>query len=166
MSELTQQQVMVYERLLAGHDLVCESNRGLVGRANALLLASSVVIGVVVAARFLPDSTPSGFAVEYLLLGLVCLCSVVMHGFALMLWRGGLTMVPGTLSVDELYDDYIGQELDDAYYNLLRDLCGTIADNQALGMRLGRYLDGIVIGFISQLVFLFSAIAWGSLNFF
>lgn len=166
MSELSQQQVDVYERLIAGHRLVIESSKSLVGRANTVLAASSVIVGIVTAARFLPEGGAKGFSVEFVLLGVVCLCSVVMCVAAGLLWRGGYTMIPGSLDVDVLYGNHISQELDISYYNLLLDLCGTVADNQALSMRLGRYLDVMVCAFILQLFFLTLSIVWGSIASF
>ena len=74
-------------------------------RATLITGASSIIVGIVAAAKFLPERSAS-FSVESALLGVVCGCSVVMYWYAVQVWRASLKAMPGTTDVDDVRPVY------------------------------------------------------------
>jgi hypothetical protein len=100
-------------------------------------------VGIITAAKFLPNSN-GGNGAEFLLLALVCLCSIGIYWFAAIIWKGGETKLTGTPDIDVLYESYIGLEKDTAYCNFLADLCSAFEDNQKDNQKRGNFLDMMV----------------------
>jgi uncharacterized protein (DUF1501 family) len=118
LSEITYHQRFVFDRIIANNEMFARLNNDMKGRASFITAASTAIVGIITAARFLPSSsTNQGF--EFILLALVCLCSVGIYWFAALLWKSGNTALTGTSNMDVLYDSYISKEPDE-----LRDLYG------------------------------------------
>ncbi len=153
MSGLTYQQKLVFDRLFANNEKIAQLNNDMKSRASFITAASTLIVGIITAAKFLP-STSSSDGVEFFLLALVCLCSVGIYWFAALLWKGGNMALSGTGDIDALYDQYISQDLDAAFGNALKDLGNTFEMNQEDNAARGRLLDKIVYFFIAQLALL------------
>lgn len=162
MSDLSYQQKIVLERLNAGNERIISLNDGIRGKANFITTASTAVVGLITAAKFLPAGKP-GAGTEYILLALVCLFSVFIYWLAALVWKGGATTISGTTNVDLLYESYIGKNLDVAYCNFLTDLCKSMDENRAENGLQATRLDRMVVAFIVQLAFLALSIAWTSI---
>lgn len=161
MNDLTYQQDAVFKRLSANNERFAQLNNDIKSRANFLTAASTAIVGIITAAKFLPNSISSdGF--EFILLSLVCLCSIGIYWFAALLWKGGNTELTGTSDLDMLYESYIGKEADTAYCNMLADLCAAFEQNKKENVLRGKHLDKIVLFFIFQLSFLALSIGWAS----
>jgi hypothetical protein len=162
MSELTYQQSVVYERLQNDNEKVLTSNEAIKSRASFVTGASTAVVGLITAAKYLPSSGDSqGF--EYILLAMVCACSIAISWFAALVWKGGKTSIAGSADIDFLYEAYIGKNADEAYCNFLADLCQTKIENSAENTAQAKRLDKMICAFIVQLALLSVAIAWTSL---
>ncbi len=162
MSELSYQQNLVYERLQKGNEKVLAANEAIKGRASFVTGASTVVVGLITAAKYLPSSADSqGF--EYILLAMVCACSISIYWFAALVWKGGKTSIPGGTDIDFLYDSYIGKKVDEAYCNFLADLCKAKNENSEENTMQAKRLDNMILAFMAQLALLALAIAWTSL---
>lgn len=161
MSNLTYQQQFVFDRIFANNEKFAQLNNDMKGRANFITAASTAIVGIITAAKFLPSSnTSEGY--EFILLALVCLCSVGIYWFAALLWKGGNTALTGTNNIDVLYDSYISKDADVAYCNALIDLCSAFEQNERGNARLGRLLDQMIAFFIAQLSLLAISIGWAS----
>jgi len=130
-------------------------------RANFLTAASTAIVGIVTAAKFLPSSI-SGTGYEFIFLSMVCLCSIGIYWFAALIWKGGNTALAGGSNLDELYRSYINKDADVTFCNMLSDLCAAFDLNEQDNAAKGRYLDNMVKFFIFQLIFLSLAIGWAS----
>ena len=162
MSDLTYQQKLVFERLSANHEMLITMDKELKSRTTYITTASTAIVGIITAAKFLPENS-SGEGFEFILLALVCLLSVGVYGFAALIWRGGVTVLPGHADLDQLYEGYISKAADSAYCNALSDLCFAFEANLKDNMRRGRLLDGLVICFVAQLGILAIAISYSSI---
>lgn len=161
MSDLTYQQKFVIERLAAGNEKVLAMNDAIRGRANFVTGASTAIVGLITAAKFLPANNDSS-GVEFIFLAIVCLCSVAIYWLAALVWKGGKMTVPGGTNIDALYDSYISKEPDVAYGNFLSDLSKSMEENVRENALQAARLDRMIIAFISQLFFLALSIAWAS----
>lgn len=161
MSDLTYQQRAIFERISVNNEKFAQLNNDMKGRANFLTAASTAIIGIITAAKFLPDSNASA-GYEFILLSLVCLCSIGIYWFAALIWKGGNTALTGTSNLDKLYDSYINKDADVSYGNMLADLCKAFDQNELNNATRGRYLDRMVMFFICQLAFLAVSIGWAS----
>lgn len=161
MGDLTYQQRAIYERLADNNERFSQFNNDIKNRANFLTAASTAIVGIITAAKFLPNSTASN-GYEFILLSLVCLCSIGIYWFAALIWQGGVTDLAGTSNLDGLYDSYISKDQDTAYCNMLSDLCEAFKKNKAANTLRGRRLDIIVMFFILQLALLAVSIGWAS----
>jgi len=163
MSDLTYQQKIVFERAKEGNDKILVMNDAIRGRANFVTAASTAIIGLITAAKFLPADTSGGNS-ESLLLAGVCICSVGIYWLAALIWKGGETSLSGTTDVDFLYSSYISKSEDVAYCNFLQDVCEAteknIEENTLQSSRLGR----MIFAFIVQLSLLALSIAWSSIG--
>jgi len=161
MGDLSYQQRAIFERLADNNEKFSQLNNDMKSRANFLTAASTAIVGIITAAKFLPSSIAStGY--EFILLSFVCLCSIGIYWFAALIWKGGNTALAGTSNLDRLYDSYIGLDADTAYGNMLSDLCSTFDQNERGNAARGRYLDRMVIFFICQLIFLALSVGWAS----
>ena len=160
---LSYQQNSVFERLTENNAIVRDMNAAIRGRANFLTAASTAIVGLIAAAKFLP-SGHENLGVEYVLLALVCLCSVGMYWRAALIWRSENTELPGTCNLDKLYSAYIGQEIDVAFHNLLSDLCEAVDKNLLVNQKKASHLDAMVRIFMIQLTLLAISVAWGPLT--
>ncbi|GAB3380805.1 hypothetical protein NCG89_00825 [Spongiibacter taiwanensis] len=161
MGGISYQQRVIFERVSENNEKFARLNNDMKNRANFITAASTAIVGIITAAKFLPDSASSrGF--EFAFLSLVCLCSIGIYWFAALIWKGGNTALTGTFDVDKLYDSYISKDIDVAYCNMLTDLCSAFEQNEKENAARGRYLDRMVQFFILQLVFLAISIGWAS----
>ncbi|MCQ3829279.1 hypothetical protein HXX02_07460 [Microbulbifer elongatus] len=162
MSELTYQQKMVFDRLTAGNERITSLNEAIRGRANFITAASTAIVGLITAAKFIPKEH-SGTGIEYILLASVCIFSVAIYWLAALIWKGGATSISGSTDVDFLYDSYIGKNSDAAYCNFLSDLCKCMDENREENALQGRRLDRMILVFILQLSILALSIGWTSI---
>lgn len=161
MSDLTFQQRLVFDRIFENNNKFIQLNNDMRGRASFVTAASTAIVGIITAAKFLPNSSASdGF--EFILLALVCSSSIGIYWIAALLWKGGNTALTGTHDIDVLYDSYISVDADIAYCNALKDLCSAFEQNEKDNARRGRLLDRMIMFFIFQLLFLVVSIAWTS----
>lgn len=165
MSGLTYQQNAVLERLQRNNEMFLQLNNDIKGRANFLIAASTSIVGIITAAKFLPDTSASEGA-EFVLLSLVCLCSIGIYWYASLIWKGGHTALDGTDNVDALYDSYINKERDVAYCNMLSDLCTAFGNNRNENLSRGGNLEIMVKIFMAQLFFLALSVGWTSFSIF
>jgi hypothetical protein len=161
MSGLTYQQNAVLERLKRNNEIFLQLNSDIKGRANFLIAASTSIVGVITAAKFLPNTATSE-GTEFLLLSLVCLCSIGIYWYASLIWKGGYTALDGSDNVDTLYDSYINKERDIAYCNMLSDLCTAFRNNKKENLSRGKNLEIMVNIFMAQLFFLALSVGWTS----
>ncbi|MGY8873279.1 MAG: hypothetical protein ACKVJE_22870 [Pseudomonadales bacterium] len=161
MSDLTYQQRSVFERLSENNNKFAQLNNDMRNRANFLTAASTAIVAIITAAKFLPNTIASD-GYEFILLSLVCLCSIGIYWFAALIWKGGNTTLTGTSNLEKLYGSYINKDVDVAYCNMLADLCVAFDQNKIGNSVKGRYLDWMVIFFILQLGFLALSIGWAS----
>jgi len=160
MTDLTYQQISVLDRAKENNRAVALFNADIRRRATFVTGASTAIVGLITAARFLP-SREGDQGVELALLGLVCLCSVAMYGLAAAVWRSGEAFLPGRAHIDSLYKSFISADLDTAYHNLLQDECAAMNLNTAANSDRARLFDWIVGVFMVQLSLLALAISWG-----
>ena len=165
MSGLTYQQNAVLERLQRNNEMFLQLNNDIKGRANFLITASTSIVGVITAAKFLPNTTASEGA-EFVLLSLVCLCSIGIYWYASLIWKGGYTALDGSNDVDTLYDSYISKEIDVAYCNMLSDLCTAFDNNRNENLSRGENLETMVKIFMTQLFLLALSVGWTSYSIF
>ncbi|WP_299075489.1 hypothetical protein [uncultured Paraglaciecola sp.] len=161
MSELTYQQKVVIERINVGNEKVLTANEAIKGRANFITGASTAVVGIITAAKYLPSGAANeGF--EYILLALVCTCSIAIYWLAALVWKGGVTAISGSTDIDVLYESYIGQDIDTAYCNFLADTCEAKKKNSNENALQAARLDRMIFTFMMQLALLALAIGWTS----
>jgi hypothetical protein len=163
MTNLTYQQQFVLERLIKANEKVVENSTALRVRANFVTAASTVIVGLITTAKFLPKSVPDKSS-ELILLALVCLCSIGIYFFAALIWKGGTTELASTSDVDKLYDSYIAQDEDNAYHNFLVDEAAAFDKNRQENYHQAKRLDYLVWAFMLQLFLLATAIGWSSVN--
>lgn len=161
MSDLTYQQRLVFDRIFAHNEKFFQLNGDIKSRASFITTASTAIVGIITAAKFLPSSNV-GEGHEFILLSLVCLCSVGIYWFAALVWKGVNTDLPGACDIDILYNEYISKDIDTAYCNALKDLCCAFEKNKGHNATIGRLLDRIVYFFIAQLSLLAISIGSGS----
>ena len=158
-NERTYQQQIVEERLLDNWEKTVKYNDDLDRRTTVITSASTIVVGIVAAGKFLPDHSKA-LSVESVLLGLVCLASVVMYWFATQVWGASLKAMPGSHDVNELYEQYIAKSEDEAYNNSLIDLAYALRGCVYENARKSNLVDNVVKTFQVQLALLALAIAW------
>lgn len=156
--ELSYQQNLVFDRLVDTWEKTLEYNDDLDKRTTLITGASSIVVGIVAAAKFLPEHA-NGFSVESVLLGVVCMGSVLMYWYAIDVWRASLKAMPGTTSVDVLFDQYIALSKDVAYNNALIDLTAALEKCVEENRRKSERVEKIVRVFQFQIAMLGTAIA-------
>ena len=161
-SVLNYQQQMVMERVSDNWGKTLKYNDDLDKRATLVTATSSIIVGIVTAAKFLPEHE-DGLTAESVLLGLVCLCSVAMYFFALDVIRANHRAMPGSTDPNVLFDDYISLDADVAYNNSLIDLCDALGFCIKENDRKASALENIVLVFQCQLFLLAGAIAWSGI---
>ncbi|MBN4075430.1 MAG: hypothetical protein COA71_11900 [SAR86 cluster bacterium] len=161
MGDLSYQQRAVFERLSVNNEKFTQLNNDMKTRANFLTAASTAIVGIITASKFLPESS-SSTGIEFILLSFVCLCSIGIYWFAAMIWKGGNTALTGPSDLDKLYNSYINKDADATYGNMLSDLCEAFDQNEQENAARGRCLDRMVMFFIFQLIFLAISIGWAS----
>lgn len=153
MSELTYQQISIFERLKENNQKVVDRTEAMRRRGTLVTASSTVVIGLATSANFLPSSSNPGF-LSGLFLTAACLLSVFMYFFASRLWSKGGESLPGGTDIEKWYERFISKECDDAYFNFLKDLKGSylknIKENEAQADR----FDSMVYLFMGQLFLL------------
>ena len=157
------QQQLVAKRLHDNWEKTLKYNDDLDKRATLITSASSIVVGIVAAAKFLPNHS-SSFSVESVLLGVVCLCSVVMYWYAIQVWRTSLKAMPGTTDVMALYEQYIALSEDEAYNNGLIDLSHALSECVAENERKAGMVEKVVRVLQVQVALLGVAIAWSGIS--
>lgn len=162
MSDLTYQQRTAFDRLQSGNDKILAMNEAIRGRASFVTGASTAIVGLITAAKFLPENN-HGYGVEFILLALVCVCSVAIYWLAALIWEGGETSISGTTDVNFLYDSYISKDIDVAYCNFATDLCQAMEHNKSENTLQAKRLSRMIFAFIVQLMFLALSIAWSSI---
>tara|TARA_R110000868_G_C10678130_1_gene747273 strand:- start:87 stop:614 length:528 start_codon:yes stop_codon:yes gene_type:complete len=158
-TELSEQQKRVESRLNDSWGRTLKYNDEIDTRAKSIVTASSVIVGIVVAAKFLPKET-AGFNVETVLLGVVCLCSVLMYWYAIDVWRYTAKTMPGSVSVDALYDEYIAVDVVECFNNSLIDLCDAMKQCVAENQRKSATVEKIAKVFQVQVALLALAVGW------
>jgi len=156
------QQQLVSKRLKDNWEKTLKYNDDLDKRATIIVSASSIVVGIVAAGKFLPDQS-SSFSVESVVLGLVCFCSVWMYWYAIQVWRTSLKAMPGTTDVMSLYTQYIALSEDEAFNHALIDLSYAVSECVAENKRKAEMVDSVVRIFQFQVALLGIAIAWSGL---
>ena len=159
MTELTYQQSTVMELAKARLNTLYEFNAALRKRVAMVCAASTAIVGIVSAAKFLPVRV-SGPDVESLLLGLVSLLTVAMYWFAAKALAPRVAPIPGIGDTDVLYEQYLSRGVEEAYNNFLIDICSAcevaLSENETNGKSLRR----VLMVFQTQIAVLALAIAW------
>lgn len=150
----------VFQQARENLSTALEFNEMLRKRIGVVCVSSTALVGVISAARFLPEAT-TGHNVESVLLGLVCLATVAIYWFAAKAYSPSIAPLPGPASYERWFYGYL--EKDDsghAYSKMLTDCCHvtqTLLDQNAL---FGKCLRRAVFAFSIQLTLLSVAIAW------
>ena len=165
MSSLTYQQNVVMEDARTRLASLYEFNAALRKRVALVCAASTTIVGIVTAAKFLPTKSTE-FAVESIILGVVCLLSVVMYWVSASALLPSTAPIPGSTDTDVLFDQYISKDEQTAYNNFLIDICE--ANNVALKSNSdsAKILKKAIFTFQIQLGFLGLAIAWSGFSSF
>lgn len=164
-NELTYQQYEVYRRLEDTLKFSRESIRGIRARGSMLCIASTALVGVITAAKFLPEQQ-TGTNFESFVLGLVCFCTAAMYWFVSQLWGCWNAPSAGSLDTDVLFEEYLSQTKAIAYNNFLIDLAATVKMELIESDGIGGKLDMIVRIFQCQIALLALAILWQPLAAF
>ncbi len=90
MSGLIYQQKLVFDRAQQGNEKIMSMNEAIRGRANFVTAASTAIVGLITAAKFLPAES-SGSNAESLLLAAVYVASIAIYWLAALVWKGGET---------------------------------------------------------------------------
>lgn len=161
--KLTYQQQLVFERLQDTWERILKYNEDLDKRATLITAASSVIVGIVAAAKFLPkENNSSDF--ESVLLGCVCGASVLMYWNASIVWSLTKKPMPGTFNVRELYEEYIAQDENTAFNNALIDLSDAVKVCTEENMKKSQFVDNITLWFRIQIGILGFSIAWAGIS--
>ena len=162
-TNLTNQQQSVFARMSDSWEKTLQYNDDLSKRATLLVSMSSVVVGIVATAKFLPEHGDT-FSVESILLGVVCLLSVVMYWHAINVWGTCLRAMPGSTNVNELYHQYIAVSENEAFNNSLIDLSYALETCLAENDRKSKLVDKVARVFQWQIGVLALAIAWSGVK--
>jgi hypothetical protein len=162
MSDLNYQQATVMSLAKERLNKLYEFNEMLRKRVAAVCAASTAIVGIVSAAKFLPRQS-SGLDVESVLLGLVCLLSVLLYWFAAKSLLPGLAAIPGSTNTDVLFDEYLVKDVEVAFNNFLIDICA--ASDKALEQNTSNagILKSVLVVFQVQIAVLAIAIAWSGI---
>lgn len=163
MANQTWQQQFVFKRLQENLDSVTRFNEKLDSRATLITGASSVIVGIVVAARFLPQQVTDARRIETFLLGIVCLFSVGMFWFAARAWSFNSKSLPGSDDVSELYDQYIALSMNDAFNHALIDSAWALKRSVAVNVTKGNAVEKMLRLFQYQIGVLALAIGWSGI---
>jgi hypothetical protein len=161
-ADLTYQQNVVYNRLDETLKFSRESFRGIRSRATLVCAASTTIVGIITAAKFLPKSAAESNP-ETVLLGLVCICSIFIYRGAGKLWGSAAAEDAGTTDTNRLFDEYLSKDKGTAYNNFLIDLAATVKSEVKANRDIGDQLDRIILAFQWQLGLLAGAILWPAL---
>lgn len=153
---------MVAKRLSDTWEKTLVYNDDLGKRATLLVSMSSVVVGIVTAAKFLPEHKTE-FSIESVLLGIVCLLSVLMYWYAIQVWGTSLRAMPGCTDVNKLYDQYIAVSEHVAFNNSLIDTSYALEVCLVENDRKAKLVDKVARVFQWQIGVLALAIAWSGL---
>ena len=132
MSEISYQQKAVLQQQEFALKSVWDANDKLDSKGNVLLVAGSLVTGLVSGAKFLPSgiaelpSPQLETAVPSILLILVLGSFVAMLTFAIKLWSPKEIVYPGPTNIDTMYKKYISRELDEAYHQALNSMLNAV----------------------------------------
>lgn len=122
MFTLNYQQQTVMERVQRQLDVLYECNEALRKKTITVCTISTAIVGIVSAAKFLPDHS-TGFDVESILLSIVVFLSALMYLFATAALLPGKAPIPGSRDTDELFDEFLVQDGETAFNNFLIDSC-------------------------------------------
>jgi hypothetical protein len=164
-NELSYQQETVYNRLEEMLKFIRESFNKIRAKGTLICGASTTLVGVITAAEFLPD-TATELSVGTVLLGMVCLCSVVMYHQVAKLWRPSVASIAGSTDTDILFDQYLSKDAVTAYNNFLIDLSETVEREIKANTDVAFQLERIVLTFQCQIGLLAVAILWPALSAF
>lgn len=158
-SELGYQRTAAYDRLEKTHFSLLEFNTSMRSRASIQCTASTILVGIVTAASFLP-SKASEFSFETIILALVCACTAYMYWIAGDLWKATNAPLPGVLDAKEIYDSYIVEDIDTCYNQLLIDLSEAVSRQLAINVSIGKTIDDLTRLLQVQILLIVSAIFW------
>jgi len=140
-----------------------EFNEMLRKRIGVVCVSSTALVGIISAAKFLPEST-TGYNVESILLGLVCLASVAIYWFAAKAYSPSIAPLPGPDSYERWYEGYLVKGDEGlAYSKMLSDYSYVTQTLLSQNKHFGWCLRGAISAFIAQLFVLSLAVAWSGL---
>ena len=163
MEELSYQQRVVMEQVTKALDQLYQFNDKLRQRVNTVCIASTAIVGIVTAARFLPKHI-TDFSVESIVLGLVCLCSILLYSFAAQALLPVTAPLPGSVDTDVLYDEYLAKDVEGAYNNMLIDFCEANKLASEQNTHSAKILQRVIWVLQLQIALLATAIAWFGLS--
>lgn len=156
---LSYQQNAVLARLSENLMLIRGFTDSIRSRASILCTASTALVAIITAARFLPQHT-AGFTLESVLLGLVCLCTVGMYWCGGQIWRASAVPIANCTDPTVLYEKYIALDQYVAYNQFLIDQAKAVELALVENKRQGGYLNKMTTVFQTQIGILAFAIAW------
>ncbi|QDS95913.1 hypothetical protein FF011L_47140 [Roseimaritima multifibrata] len=151
-SDLTFQQMMVWERLHDGLKAIEDANDNLESRAAKIIAGSTGAIGAIAGFNLLPQSIVDTGRIESIFLAVLCASVLVLFWFAAKLWSQRSLCVPINGDVDDLYNDFIAKTQNEAFNNALIDTAKAFEHAKWVNGIKGSELRRMYIVLQSQLV--------------
>ena len=132
-------------------------------RVSLITVTSSAIVGIVMAAKFIPEHASKTLTFESLLLGAVCVCSLIIYRNAAKAWMANVKTMPGSLDAQELHDELIDQSDEMCYTVALMDRSAATQSSLEVNGMKGAAVNSMLLAFQCQLGFLAAAVAWSGL---
>lgn len=161
MSDLRFQQAAIYDRLKENDKIIRDANGAIGSRATLVATSSTTVAGLMGAAQLLP-SNGVGSPFEAISLLLVFIAALTVQFQVAAIWKDSANALAGDVLAkpQELWDEYISQEVDKTYDNMLIDLQRAAEINVEKNLSKFAALQRAIHLFMVQLVLLFCSAVW------
>jgi hypothetical protein len=163
MSEITYQQKLVYERLNLSLKTIYDANQKIETKATTILTGSIALTGFICGGKLLPISgQPLGIG-NCLLLCFICTTSVLLAKKCMAIISPTFSGSPGSLDINELYDNVITVEENYAFNQAITDLESCIKKEIDTNNSKSEKLICMITCLYWQLGFLIALVVWNSI---